>query len=451
MKKTETLLLCLLFFGTGIHAQTFYTRAGLGFAVTTAANISTSSYYNSGGNASTISGKKEGIGTGVPFVLAAGYKLNPNLGFEFGIDYFTGFSMSSKSGSDTYSSTSKTRGQMLSLVPAVFFTFPINKLSPYARLGLKIGIVNNVTYEYNNTYNSSQLADIESKSKNYGGVAMGVQAAVGTDYAFNDMVSIFGEIQVDGISFSPTHGKYTVYNVDGVDQLSSMDLHEKSWNYLKEIDNSKNHPSDEPDERFRTNYRFGNVGLIIGAKINIFNGKSSTTGANAKNSNETQPSKEKSKYERHYVDLGVGFGLDYGGLVGAKVAWLPIPYVSVFAAGGYYLFGFGWNAGATWHILPSTSRYSLRPNIKLMYGVNGGTMVTGADKYNKMFYGVTPGAGLEIMFGKSKRNGLDFDLNIPIHGQDFRDQLDAMKADPAISGVKDPWPVALSLGFHHEF
>jgi hypothetical protein len=280
---------------------------------------------------------------------------------------------------------------------------------------------------------------------------MGVQAAIGTDYAVNDMVSIFGEIQIDGISYSPTHGKYTVYNVEGVDQLNVMDVNEKTWIYLKEIDNSKNIPSDQPDERLRTNYRFGNVGLIIGAKINIFKGKSSSSSTNVKNPTETQPSKEKSKYERHFVDLGVGFGLDYGGLVGAKIAWLPIPYVSVFAAGGYYLFGFGWNTGATWHILPSASRYTLRPNIKLMYGVNGGTMVSGTDKYNKMFFGVTPGAGLEIMFGKSKKNGLDFDLNIPIHGQDFRDQVDAMKADPAISGVKDPLPVAFSLGYHHEF
>jgi hypothetical protein len=370
---------------------------------------------------------------------------------EFGIDYFTGFSMNSKSESDAYSSTGKSKGSMLSLVPAVFFTFPLEKFNPYARLGLKLGIVNSVVYEFNSQYNSSQYADVESNTKSYGGVAMGVQAAIGTDYAVNDMVSIFGEIQIDGISYSPAHGKYTVYKLNGEDQLGDMDAIDKTWNYMKEIDKTKNIPTDQPDERLRTNNRFGNVGLIIGAKINIFNEKTSTTGANVKNSPEERPSKEKSKYERHYVDLGIGFGLDYGGLAGAKIAFLPIPYVSVFAAGGYYLFGFGWNTGATWHILPSTSRYTLRPNIKLMYGVNGGTMVSGDDKYNKMFYGVTPGAGLEIMFGKSKRNGLDFDLNFPIHGQDFKDQLDIMKADPTITGVKDPLPVAFSLGFHHEF
>jgi hypothetical protein len=159
----------------------------------------------------------------------------------------------------------------------------------------------------------------------------------------------------------------------------------------------------------------------------------------------------RTSYDRHVADLGFGLGLDYGGLLGVKFAYLPIPNLSVFAAGGYYLFGFAWNTGVTWHILPSTSRYTLRPNIKIMYGVNGGTMVDGASEYNKLFYGFTPGAGLEIMFGKKKRNGIDFDLNFPIHGQDFYNQLDKMENDPMLTGVKKPPPVAFSLGFHHEF
>ncbi|MCX6277038.1 MAG: hypothetical protein NT004_02945 [Bacteroidetes bacterium] len=221
----------------------------------------------------------------------------------------------------------------------------------------------------------------------------------------------------DGFGIAVTTGANIIsnptHNFDVVGKLSDMDVIDKSWNYMKEIDNSINSQSS----------------------ADTISGKE----------------KPKSKYEQHYVDLGVGFGLDYGGLIGIKIAYLPIPYVSVFASGGYYLFGFGWNVGATWHILPSTSRYTLRPNIKLMYGVNGGTMVASADQYNKMFYGVTPGAGLEIMFGKRKKNGIDFDLNFPIHGKDFFDQIDAMKADNNLSDVQTPLPVAFSLGYHHEF
>ena len=156
-------------------------------------------------------------------------------------------------------------------------------------------------------------------------------------------------------------------------------------------------------------------------------------------------------YELHYIDLGIGFGLDYGGLIGVKIGYLPIPYLSVFVAGGYYLFGFGWNVGVTGHILPSSSRYHVRPNIKVMYGVNGGTMVAGTTEYYKMFTGVTPGVGLELMFGRHKKNGIDIDINFPIHGPDYYKQYDTMKNDPRISELKEPLPVAFSIGFHHEF
>ncbi|MCX6304856.1 MAG: hypothetical protein NT040_07800 [Bacteroidetes bacterium] len=175
--------------------------------------------------------------------------------------------------------------------------------------------------------------------------------------------------------------------------------------------------------------------------------------ANGQTSSENFPLQKTpvKQYENHYLDLGVGLGLDYGGLLGVKVAYLPVPYVSLFVSGGYYLFGFGWNAGATWHILPSTSRYTCRPNIKIMYGVNGGTAVEGTTEYNKMFYGFTPGIGLELMFGRHKKNGLDLDVNYPIHGSDFKNQVDNMKNDPNLSSFSEPLPVTFSIGYHHEF
>jgi hypothetical protein len=161
--------------------------------------------------------------------------------------------------------------------------------------------------------------------------------------------------------------------------------------------------------------------------------------------------KPKQLYEKHSVDLGFGLGLDYGGLPGVKLAYLPIPYLSVFASGGYYLIDFGWNVGVTWHILPSTSRYTCRPNLKLMYGVNGGTKVKGASEYDKIFYGVTAGAGLELMFGRHKKNGLDIDVNFPFHDADYYSQIDDIKNDKNLTGFTAPLPVAFSIGFHHEF
>jgi hypothetical protein len=272
MKTSRILLICLLFIGMSVQAQKFYVRAGLGAAVSTAAYITYEVNFTSNDN-NKITTKKAGLGTGLPFVLAAGYKLNENFGFEFGIDYFYGFSAKSKTVSPTYSYESKWHGQMLSLVPAFVMTFPVDKFHPYARLGLKLGVMNSVVYndhEVRTSYPEKATETvIDSKSKDYGGIAIGVQAALGTDYAINDKVSIFGEIQVDGISYSPKHGKYLEYSQDGVDQMGSRTVKDNKWDYLKEIDGSTTIPDDQPDKKTRINYYFGNVGLVIGVKFNF--------------------------------------------------------------------------------------------------------------------------------------------------------------------------------------
>lgn len=271
MKTSRILFICLLLIGMNVQAQKTYVRAGLGVTVSTAANIAYDYTFSSDNSMTTT--KKAGIGTGLPFVLAAGYKFNENFGFELGVDYFYGFSIKEKFGNSYTTNESKWGGQMLSLVPAFVMTFPLDKIHPYARLGLKLGVMNSVVYqdhEIRISYPEKATETIiDSKSKNYGGIAIGVQAALGTDYAISDKISIFGEIQLDGISYSPKHGKYLEYSQDGVDQMGDRTVKENKWDFLKEVDGSKTIPNDQPNERPRINYHFGNVGLVIGVKFNF--------------------------------------------------------------------------------------------------------------------------------------------------------------------------------------
>ena len=154
----------------------------------------------------------------------------------------------------------------------------------------------------------------------------------------------------------------------------------------------------------------------------------------------------------HFFDAGVGAGLDYGGLAGLKLAYiLPFPYVSVFASGGYDLVNAGWNTGVTIHFLPETSQYFFRPNVKVMYGVNGRTGVTDTNQYDKLYLGPTVGLGFEFRFGPQKSDGFDLDVNLPLHGKDYRDQLAAIKSDPQVVQYDAPLPFAISIGYHHEF
>jgi hypothetical protein len=154
---------------------------------------------------------------------------------------------------------------------------------------------------------------------------------------------------------------------------------------------------------------------------------------------------------RRRANFGLGLGMDYGGVIGVKLAAVIIPNLSVFGAVGYYIVGAGWSTGVTWHILKPARKRWIRPDVKIMFGTNGATYVQGSSSYNQLFYGFTPGAGAEIRFGKSKRNGFDLDLNVPIHGADFFSKLDKMKHDPNLTGVTTPSAVQVSFGYHYEF
>jgi len=196
--------------------------------------------------------------------------------------------------------------------------------------------------------------------------------------------------------------------------------------------------------------------LIILIAFNNF-GNSQVSDSTKTNYSLSPGEKADNTIVKHYVDLGTGVGLDYGGVIGIKTIILPIPNFGIFGIIGVNFVGLAWNIGGVWNILPSTSRYHFRPNIKLMYGINGTTrvLVSTLDatwvNYDKSFKGFTPGIGLEMMLGKSKRNGFDLDLSVPIHGKDYYDQIESIKNDPHVDDYVTSWPVTISLGYHHEF
>ena len=86
-----------------------------------------------------------------------------------------------------------------------------------------------------------------------------------------------------------------------------------------------------------------------------------------------------------------------------------------------------------------------------MYGTHSEILVDGTTEYDKIYTGFTLGAGLELRFGKKKKNGIDFDLNFPLRTIDYWDDWNALKNDPDYEVIQDPLPVAVSIGFHHEF
>jgi hypothetical protein len=270
MKTKKLLLMCLLLTGLSIQAQKIYVRAGLGAALSTSAVYLGNTDYSS--NNETAEASKKGFGTGLPFVLAAGYKIHENIKIELGVNYFYGFNLKYEYTSSNAKYSYKMNAQMLSLVPAFIFNLPLEKFQPYARLGLKIGILNRLITEENAEFTGELKTFADTRDyilRDYGGIPVGVQAAIGTEIVLSDKFSFFGEIQVDGISYAPAHGKYTKYEENGADQLGNMTTKEKEVDYVTDIDYNENIPDDQPDKEIKTNYPLNNVGIVIGVKINI--------------------------------------------------------------------------------------------------------------------------------------------------------------------------------------
>ena len=154
---------------------------------------------------------------------------------------------------------------------------------------------------------------------------------------------------------------------------------------------------------------------------------------------------------RRWGDGGVGIGLDYGGIIGVKASFYPISNLGVFAAVGWEAIDFGWNAGCLARLFPADGRHGWRPYLKVMYGVNAVTEVTGLNGYNHLYYGFTPGIGLEIRFGRFKKSGLNLDLNFPFRSPQYFSMINSMKSNPEITMKSTPTPVAFSLGYLVEF
>jgi hypothetical protein len=269
MKKFSIIIIiiCLLLTGITVQAQKLYIRAGVGIAASTSGYFVTKSTSSNGYEL-----KKAGIGTGLPVVVAAGYKLGENVSVELGINYFQGFNVKSL-GTQYYNgvaiqdATTKVHGTMLSIVPAVVLTIPLEKLQPYARFGIKVGVMNSLITKIDGTTNEygtelKATSSVKIKEKDHGGIAFGAQAAVGTAFKLSEMLALFAELQMDGISYAPTKGKITELSVNGEDQLGQMASEDKSWDYSRSR-------TDGDNKQDKFNIPFNNFGLVFGVKIKL--------------------------------------------------------------------------------------------------------------------------------------------------------------------------------------
>jgi hypothetical protein len=153
------------------------------------------------------------------------------------------------------------------------------------------------------------------------------------------------------------------------------------------------------------------------------------------------PAPENIVYPKY--NIGLGAGIDYGGF-GARATILVTEKIEFFGAIGYNLLGAGFNVGAEYRLIPKSR---LCPYLGAMYGYNAVIKVEGLDDYNKIYYGPSFSAGLEI-WSKKRPTFFNLELILPLRSQDYHDAITSLKNNPSVTFTSEPIPVAISLGFH---
>ena len=146
-------------------------------------------------------------------------------------------------------------------------------------------------------------------------------------------------------------------------------------------------------------------------------------------------------YEEKPIYVGLGLGMDFGG-IGGKLELMLLDYVGFFGGVGYNFNGVGINTGILFKALP---KKKVTPYFFGMYGYTGVVVIQNASEYNLTDYGVSLGGGIEI---KTRNlNAWQIGLILPFRSQMFENHYQELKDNPDISLPGELSPIGFSIGF----
>ena len=273
--KTKSAITIMVLAASLLSGRTFsqvlYAKINAGYGL----NMSTQSvnYFNfTNFTIDTALSNKEqvntSLGRGITCEGAVGYMFNNNIGAELGVSYLMGAKTLTKQtlyGSVRNNSLS---ANMLRINPSIVIACGFEKINPYAKLGLIVGF-GKIMYE--DDYTSAGGSVVTEKMELNGGMALGLNAGAGVNYNISDKLSLFGEVNMVNLSYSPTKGILTESIVDGTDRLPDLSTHEKEIDFVDNYTtDTYDPPSDTvPSKDLKESFPFGSVGLNVGLRINF--------------------------------------------------------------------------------------------------------------------------------------------------------------------------------------
>ncbi len=169
-----------------------------------------------------------------------------------------------------------------------------------------------------------------------------------------------------------------------------------------------------------------------------------TAHLNAQNGNTQTPFQASTPVDQ--ISFGIGGGLDYGGF-GANLSFYPIQNVGLFGGVGYAMAGAGWNAGVKLRHIPKKPDARVRPFGLAMYGYNAAIAVLNASQHDKLFYGPTLGAGIDLHRNPMKRGYWSFAIIVPIRKAEVNEYMDILESVYNVDFQYRLFPIGASIGY----
>ncbi|MCP4311140.1 MAG: hypothetical protein GY790_07760 [Bacteroidetes bacterium] len=148
------------------------------------------------------------------------------------------------------------------------------------------------------------------------------------------------------------------------------------------------------------------------------------------------------------ISIGLGVGLDYGG-IGGNLSFYPVQSLGIFGGAGYALAGVGVNGGLKYRYIPKKPDARVRPYALAMYGYNAAIAVLNAYQYNKLFYGPTLGAGVDIMRKSMRRGYWSLAVLVPFRGDEVNDYIEDLENSHGADFSNSLLPVTITLGYKY--
>ena len=146
------------------------------------------------------------------------------------------------------------------------------------------------------------------------------------------------------------------------------------------------------------------------------------------------------------VSIGIGAGLDYGG-IGGNLNYYPTKSIGLFAGLGYAIAGVGVNGGLKFRYIPKKPEARVRPYGLAMYGYNAGIAVLNASQHNKLFYGPSFGAGIDLHRSSQKPGYWSISIFVPIRKPEVKEYIEMLENEYGASFQNLLFPVAVSIGY----